>query len=65
MRNIEFIINGIKLNESQKMTLHVALGNYTMDMSKPFALGEDEHGEFMRKAYLKRLEEITDLYINK
>lgn len=56
-------VNGVELTPGQAMTVHVALQAYASDMSKKAALGDDEHGEFMRKAYLERIKEINKIYI--
>ena len=56
-------INGVELSQGQAMTVHVALQAYATDMSEKNVLGDDEHGEFMRKAYLERIKEINKLYM--
>lgn len=63
---MEVIINGVRLNEGQCLTLHVALGAYAIEMSSeenPYPLGDDAHGKIMQEAYLNRLREIMALYI--
>ena len=56
-------INGVELNDAQKMTLHVALQSYAMDIQQKDALGDDYHGHFMQKAYLENIRQITNLYM--
>ena len=55
------IINGVRLEDGQAMTLRVALQSFLMETAEPDSLGDDEHGRAMRKAYLARGLEINHL----
>jgi len=59
----EIVIGGVKLTQGQAMAVHVALQSYAARMCEKYALGNDEHGEFMRKAYLERIKEINKIYL--
>jgi hypothetical protein len=54
----KYSVNGVELNQAQCMTVHAALQSMAMDL-KENGLGNDEHGKFMTKAYLKRIKEIN------
>lgn len=59
-------INGVALNAAQSMTVHVALQSLATDLTrKKNPLGKDQHGKFMTKAYLQRIQEINNIYISK
>jgi hypothetical protein len=51
-------INGTLLTEGQAMTVRVALSAMSEEMNDKLALGSDEHGLRMTKAYKARLLEI-------
>jgi hypothetical protein len=56
------IIGNKMLTEAQSMTVRVALSNFQLElMGDPLAIGDDEHGQRMRAAYLARLSEIAPL----
>ena len=55
------IIDGIRLTTAEAMTVRVAVGDYQRQMSEPGALGEDDHGEAMRKAYLNHTQRLSGL----
>jgi len=57
-KEADIVINGQKLNFAQAMTLRVAIGGFIMEMNADDALGDDEHGVFMAKAYGERAQEI-------
>lgn len=57
------VIEGVTLTPSQSMTLRVAISNFMSDMADPLALGDDEHGRFMTKAYRDRCREIEHLLL--
>lgn len=57
----DIVINGHKLTNSQAMTLRVAISLFVSEMSEPKALGDDEHGRFMTKAYFENVKEIEGL----
>lgn len=63
MNNIPTItINGQTLTEGEAMTVHVAIQNYTIDLtSKKYPLGRDKHGQFMTKSYLENISSINRL----
>lgn len=42
------------------MTVRVAIGAFAMDLQAD-GLGDDEHGKFMTRAYLDRINEIIQL----
>jgi hypothetical protein len=62
MRHAE--INGVKLTEGQAMTIHAALVGFSQDL-RANGLGEDEHGKTMTRLYLKNIQSLFDLYLNK
>jgi len=55
------VINGFVLSMPQSMALRVAVCGMLADMQDPLAMGDDEHGRFMVKAYRARLSEVQDL----
>lgn len=55
MNDAIIVINGSTLTPGQNMTLRVALGNLLMDMQPERALGDDEHGIFMRRSYIENI----------
>ncbi|MCV9964042.1 hypothetical protein OIU34_19360 [Pararhizobium sp. BT-229] len=59
----DVVINGVKLTPGQSMALRVACTSYLSDMSEPGKLGNDEHGETMRKGYHTHMEVILGLII--
>jgi len=64
MEKLKITINGVELTVGQAMTVHVALQSLATSMSKKNALGKDEHGEFMRKAYMSNVDAINKIYIS-
>jgi hypothetical protein len=54
----EIIINGMRLSSAQAMAVRVAVTSYHGEMSDPVALGDDDHGRAMTKAYRERLSEV-------
>jgi len=56
----DIVINGIKLTEAQSMAVRVAVAGQMMKMASIEALGTDEHGLFMSKAYWQRLGEVQE-----
>lgn len=58
------VINGQQLTSAQSMTLRVAVQGMLSRMNEPDALGTDEHGVFMRKAYRARLGELQELLVS-
>lgn len=57
----DITINGTALTFAQAMTLRVAIGQFLMGLQEPDALGDDEHGLVMTKAYKARAGEIMQL----
>lgn len=57
----DITINGTPLSQGQAMTVRVACGDFYMGLNSPVALGDDEHGHRMRKAYRERLKEVLQL----
>lgn len=58
MSEPEITINGHRLTQAQAMAVRVAIVNYAMEMADPLALGDDDHGKAMTKAYADRLGEV-------
>jgi hypothetical protein len=58
-REPAIIINGQTLNESQAMTVRVAIGFFQSSLSELAPLGNDEHGHAITKAYRRCLNEVT------
>ena len=58
MSEPNIIINGRTLTPGEAMTVRVALGNMLTDMQPVDALGTDEHGVFMRRAYIENIAAI-------
>ena len=54
------IINGVELTFVQSMTVRVAMSSFAMTLQED-GLGNDEHGKFMSKSYLKNIREINRL----
>jgi hypothetical protein len=62
--NSNIIINGVPLTTSQKITVHVALQSFGMELQdNPDSLGDDEHGRFMTKSYLESIKEINKILV--
>lgn len=59
----DIIINGTPLTSAQAATVRVAISSLYMEMSEPNALGDDEHGQAMAKAYKARLVEVLALIL--
>ncbi|MCZ7861327.1 hypothetical protein O9X98_07955 [Agrobacterium salinitolerans] len=59
----DIVINGVKLTPGQSMALRVACTSYMSEMSEPGKLGDDAHGEAMRKGYHEHMEAILGLII--
>ncbi len=57
----DITINGQKLTEAQAMTLRVAITGWLIELEDPHALGSDDHGKAMVKAYRQRCSEIQEL----
>lgn len=55
------VINGGTLSDPQSLTLRVAIGDFLARMRDPEALGSDEHGRNLAKAYARIANEIQDL----
>jgi hypothetical protein len=45
-------INGRTLTNAEVSTLRCAVSSFIMTINEPDALGNDEHGRFMRASYL-------------
>lgn len=64
MDKLKITINGKELTVGQAMTVHVALQSFAMELfANRILLGDDEHGQFMAKAYLANITAINKLYI--
>lgn len=61
MTEADITINGKSLSFGQAMTLRVAVGSFLMGLQDPDALGDDEHGRVMVRAYKARLGEIMQM----
>jgi hypothetical protein len=59
----DIIINGVRLNTAQAMTVRVALTSFGLEMNEPDALGDDEHGRAMSKLYRERAAEVVRLML--
>lgn len=57
-------INGITLTTAESMTLRVAIASFLTDLSAN-GLGDDEHGKFMKDAYMRTGSMIQQLLINR
>ena len=55
------VINGIALTEGQAMALRVAVSSYLAELADRNALGDDEHGRAIAKAYRARLMEVSKI----
>ena len=60
MNEAEIIVNGVKLNHAQSMTVRVALASFNTDLEEN-GLGDDEHGKFMTESYRKNCAEVEQL----
>lgn len=54
------IINGTQLTPAQAMTVRVALESFAGTLTRPESLGKDEHGLYMREAYLRCVKGIRE-----
>ena len=61
MTEADVTINGKSLSFGQVMTLRVAIGSFLIGLQEPDALGDDESGRAMTKAYKARLAEIMNM----
>lgn len=57
-------INGRILTNGQSMTIRVAIESFASSLEE-FGLGDDKHGKLMTKAYLKNINELREIIINK
>jgi len=57
-------VNGVTLSESQAMAMRVAITAHLDNMSNEGALGDDEVGEAIRKAYYARSAEIVRMMLD-
>ena len=57
MNEPTIIINGVRLTESQAMTVRVAIESFASDMNSGL-LGKDAHGKALAQGYLARVNEI-------
>lgn len=55
-------INGVTLTDFQVLTVHSSLQSMAMSLQES-PLGDDEHGQFMTKAYLDSIALINKIYI--
>lgn len=67
--NVEMIeaaitIEGKRLTTAQSMTIRVALNNFSLDLHHD-GLGDDENGKTLVKSYLKRIDEIQNMLIER
>jgi hypothetical protein len=58
---VPMVVNGVLLTGAQAMAVRVAISSFKSDMLQPQALGDDEHGKFMARAYAERLGEVEKL----
>jgi hypothetical protein len=65
LNEADIVINGVKLNTAQSMTLRVAISMFIMDMKQPNALGGDETGEGIRQGYLRNAGEVQGIIFKK
>lgn len=61
MSEPEIKINGVTLTVGQAMTVRVALQSFACSMAHPNALGDDEHGRMMVKAYIGNVAQINNI----
>ena len=54
-------VDGQPLSKPQAMTVRCALQSFAMRLQAPDSLGGDEHGTFMRTAYLQSIREINGM----
>jgi hypothetical protein len=54
-------INGRELTEAQAMTIRVAVSAFLVEMSDDDALGGDQHGIAMARAYWERCTELVKM----
>lgn len=56
-------INQQMLTKGQAMAVRVAITNMHAEMADQTALGDDEHGRAMVKAYRERLDEVLKIIL--
>ena len=63
--NLEAVvtINGRTLTNVEASTLRCAVSSFIMTMNEPDALGDDEHGRFMRLSYLVHGREVERMLV--
>lgn len=62
--NLKVTIDDVELTAAEKMTLHVALQNFASYLQEEDVLGDDYHGNCMRKAYIESVLSITKMIVD-
>ena len=65
MTEARITINGRELSEAQSLAVRVACLNFQSAMMEPYALGGDEAGKDMARAYRDRMSEVITIIMMK
>ena len=57
MNEPEIMINGINIGPGCAMTIRVAIESFALYLFEN-GLGDDEHGKYMKEAYMQRIQDI-------
>lgn len=60
----DIIVNGVKLNDAQAMTVRVALIGFLTELQNPDTLGKDKHGRSMVELYKTTGSEVQNIMLN-
>lgn len=63
MTEPQITIDGVDLSPAQAMAVRVAISNFYAELEQPGALGNDEHGLLLAKAYRERLVEVLAIIL--
>jgi len=55
------VMNLTRLTNGQSMTIRVAIESFAASLQKEGCLGSDKNGEFIRKSYLKTIDELRKI----
>jgi hypothetical protein len=64
MEEASITINDRQLSTAQAMAVRVAVSDFYAEMQDPDALGDDEHGRAMTKAYRERIAEVIEFMVD-
>lgn len=62
LKEAHVVVDGTTLSIGESMTLRVALTMFAHDLST-HGLGDDEHGKFMKEAYINNIRKIMSYMV--